>query len=95
MAAYEQYQKRDDTEHVYCSNLVSDDEDEDEYTKQGHTPRYHIPLSKPVSRNGNLTTTKDREENVHDIVSPGTHLLTQPPTNVIPTDIEEENMSPE
>ena len=74
---------------------MSDDEDEVEDPKQGHTPRGHVPLFKTVSCGGNLSTTTEREENVHDLVSPGTQLLTKSPANVILTDIEEENMSSE
>ena len=74
--------------------MVSDDEDEVEYPKQGHTPRGHVPLFKPFSCNSKLSTTA-REENVNELVSQGTQLPTQPPANVILTDIEEENVSSE
>ena len=80
-------------EHVCYSNKVSDDKDKYEDPKQGHTPKGHAPLFKPVSRDGNLQTTTAREENVHDLALPGTQLLTQSTDNVILTDIEEENMS--
>ena len=93
VTAHKQDQKREDTEHVCYSNVVSDDEEKDEDPKQRHTPRGHIPLFKPVSRDGNLCTTTVREENVHDLASPGTQLSTQPPANVILTIIEEENLS--
>ena len=33
-----------------------------------------------------------RKENINDLASPGTQLLTQPPVNIILTDIEEDNM---
>ena len=75
--------------------MVSDDEDEVEYPKQGHTPRGHVPLFKTVSYSSNLSTTTTREENVHDLVSPGTQLLKKSPANVILTDIEEEIFPPE
>ena len=48
---------------------------------------------KPISHDGNLQTTNAREENIHNLVSPGTHLLTQSPVNYILTNIEEEGMS--
>ena len=73
--------------------MVSDDEDEENIPKSRHTSRDPVPLFKPVFRDGNLRTTTTREENVHDLVSPGTQLPTQPPSNVILTDIEEENLS--
>ena len=33
-----------------------------------------------------------RKEDINDLASPGTQLLTQPPVNIILTDIEEDNM---
>ena len=72
---------------------MSNNEDEDEDPKQVHTPRGHIPLFKPVSRYDNVCTTTVREDNVHNLTSPGTQLPTQPPANVIITNIEEELFS--
>ena len=70
------------------------DKDKDEgNSKQVHTPKFLAPLFKPVSLDGNLQSTNVREDNVHDLASPGTQLPTQPPSNVIITDIEEDNMS--
>ena len=60
--------------------------------KKGHTTIGHTPLFKPVSHNGNLPTTSTREDNGHELASPGTQLPTQPPANVILTKIEEENL---
>ena len=74
---------------------MSDNEDKDEDPKQGHTPKSHTPLFKPVSRNGNLQTTTIMEYTVHDLASPRTHIPTHPPANVILTYIEEENLSSE
>ena len=79
--------------HVCYSNVVSYDEDKYEYPKQGHTPICYVLLFKPVSHDGNSGTITTREDNMYDLASPGTHLPTQPPTNVILTDIDEENMS--
>ena len=72
---------------------MSDNEDGDEEQKKGHTTIGHTPLFKPVSHNGNLPTTSTREDNGHELASPGTQLPTQPPANVILTNIEEENIS--
>ena len=82
-------------EHVCYSNKVSDNKDKYEDIKQVHTTKGHAPLFKPVSRYGNLRTTTAREENVHDLASPGTQLPTQPPANVILTGIKKDNMSSE
>ena len=82
-------------EHICYSNVVSDDEDDEEIPKSRHTPRFHVPLFTPVSRDGNLGTTTACEYNVHDLASPGTQLPTKPPANVILTDIEEDNQSSE
>ena len=60
-----------------------------------YTPKFSAPFFKTVSRNDNLQTTNVREDNVHDLASPVNQLLTQPPANVILTDIEEESMSSE
>ena len=57
-----------------------------------YTPKFHAPLLKPVSRDGNLKTTTAREENVHDLASTGNQLPTQSPANVILINIEEDNL---
>ena len=95
VAAYGKEQKIEDMEHFWYSNLVSDDEDKVGDPKQGHTPRVHVHFFKPVSCGGKLSTTTVREDNVHDLASPGTKLLTQTPANAILTDIEEEIFSSE
>ena len=96
VAGYEEDQKREDIEHVWYKNSVSDDEDEDEGNpKQVHNSKVPVPLFRPVSRKGNLQTTNAREENDHELVSPETQLPTQPPANVIINEIEEGNMSSE
>ena len=91
--AYKQEHKREDTEYVCYSIIVSDNKDKEEYPKQGHTPKGHAPLFKPVSLDGNLRTTTAREDNVHNLSSSGTHITTQPSANVILTNTEEKNMS--
>ena len=80
-------------EHFCYSNMVSDNEDDSDDTKQRCTPRGRITLFKTVSCHGKLLKTTAIEENIHDLASPGTQLLTQPPYNAILTDIEEENLS--
>ena len=77
VAAYEQEHKIEDMEYVLYSNVESDYEDDDEYPKQRHNPRGHKPLLKPASRDGNLHNFTAREDNVHDLASPGTRILTQ------------------
>ena len=58
------------------------------YTSKGPTHFF-----KPVSHDGTVQNTTVREDNVHKLASPGTHILMQSPSNVILTDIEEENLS--
>ena len=94
VAAQEQERNREEMEQIFYSNMVSDDEDDEEITKSRHTTKGHIALFKPFSCNGNLITTTAREENVHDLTSPGTQLPTQPPVNAILTEIKEEKILP-
>ena len=61
--------------------------------KKGHITRGNVTLFKIVSCDGNLCITTAREEIVHDLASPGTQIMTQPPANVILTNIEEANLS--
>ena len=63
--------------------------------KKGTLPEVTYLFFKPVSIDSNLRTTTVREDNVHDLESPSTQLPNQPPANIIPTNIEEENMSSE
>ena len=60
------------------------------YTNEGT-----VTLYKAISCDGKLRTTNAREDNIHDLTSPGTRLLTQPPVNVIITDIDGEDLSTE
>ena len=54
VAAYEQGHNREYMEHLWYSNVVSDDEEECEDLKQVHTTKGHVPLFKPVLCDGTL-----------------------------------------
>ena len=61
--------------------------------KSRHTSIGHLPLLKLFSHDGKLHTTIEREENVHGLAPLGTHTPTQPPSNIVLTDTNEENLS--
>ena len=96
--AYEEEQKRKYIEHIWYLNAVSDDEDKDkdkDKPKQVYNSKGPASFFKSVSRNSNLQITNVREDNVHDLASPGTQLPIQPLVNFILTYIEEEILSSE
>ena len=74
----------EDIEHFYCTGIVSG-EKEEEYKQQQHASKGSAPLFTQISLDGNLCTTVAREENIHDLASPGTDLSKNSPKNIIPT----------
>ena len=69
---------------------MSDYEEVDEdKPKQKHAPKGPTYLFKPILCYGNLLTTNVREDNIRDLASTGTQLLTQAPVSVILANIEE------
>ena len=89
--AYEHKQPLEDIKHdLYESSIVSDYEVEEEDKQQWQSPKGPAPLFMPISNGSNLCATATKEENIHDLVLPVIDPPTQLPTNVIPTEQEED-----